>query len=247
FVSPVLGLTYSIHPAVDLFYRSGLGNKPAGFTAYSNNPLYASFDRETNWSNEIGLEYDCPAYRLRFGVRAFWDQIDDYQLNQGIPLTTDYVVLNADEVTSRGVEIDGAWAPIDGLTFRGSLGYVDAEFDQFIDPFTGTVLDGNKVPYVPEYTASAGVRYDFSCGLYAQTTVRAAGRTRFDTANSSAYTEDAYITWDAEIGYLAESFSIALYGRNLLDESYYTFINPQIAAGSPGDPQQFGVRVRTMF
>ena len=35
--------------------------------------------------------------------------------------------------------------------------------------------------------------------------------------------------------------------RNLMDEEYYTFINPQIAAGSPGDPQQFGIRVRTTF
>jgi iron complex outermembrane receptor protein len=247
FVSPVLGLTYSVTPSVDLFFRSAIGNKPAGFTAYTNNPLYASFDRETNWSNEIGLEYDCPAYNLRFGIRGFWDQIDDYQLNQGIPRTTDFVVLNADEVTSRGVEIDGAWAPVEGLTFRGSFGYVDAEFDRFTDPFTGAILDGRKVPFVPEYTGSFGVRYDFQSGFYAQTSVRAAGRTRFDSANTSTFTEDAYITWDAEIGYNAEHFSVALYGRNLLDESYYTFINPQIAAGSPGDPQQFGIRVRTLF
>lgn len=247
FVSPVLGLTYSINPSVDLFFRSSIGNKPAGFTAYSNNPLYTSFDRETNWSNEIGLEYDCPAYNLRFGIRGFWDQIDDYQLNQGIPRTTDFVILNADEVTSRGVEIDGAWAPIDGLTFRGTFGYVDAQFDRFTDPFTSANLKGRDVPFVPEYTGSFGVRYDFQSGFYAQTSVRAAGQTKFDAANSAAFTEGAYITWDAEIGYITEHFSVALYGRNLMDEEYYTFINPQIAAGSPGDPQQFGIRVRTTF
>jgi len=247
FVSPVLGLTYAVAPSVDLFYRSSIGNKPAGYSAYSNNPVYAEFDRETNWSNEIGLEYDCPAYNLRFGIRGFWDQIDDYQLNQSVPRTTDFVVLNADEVTSRGIEIDGAWAPVEGLTFRGSFGYVDAEFDRFVDPLTGANLSGNKVPFVPEFTGSFGARYDFQSGFYAQTSVRAAGRTRFDSANTSAFTEDAYVTWDAEIGYIAENFSVALYGRNLLDEEYYTFINPQILAGSPGDPQQFGIRVRTTF
>lgn len=247
FVSPVLGVTYAVTPAVDLFYRSSIGNKPGGFSAYSDNPLVAEFDRETNWSNEIGLEYDCPAYNLRFGVRGFWDQIDDYQFNQGIPRSTDFVVLNADEVTSRGVEFDGAWAPCDGWTFRGSIGYVDAEFDRFTDPFTGAIYDGKKVPFIPEYTGSFGVRYDFQSGFYVQTSVRAAGRTRFDANNSSTFTEDNYITWDAEIGYINEHFSVALYGRNLLDENYYTFINPQIFAGSPGDPQQFGVRVRTVF
>ena len=46
---------------------------------------------------------------------------------------------------------------------------------------------------------------------------------------------------------MAENFSVTLYGTNLFDKGYYTFINPQIAAGSPGDPQQFGIRVSTTF
>lgn len=247
FVSPVLGLTYSVTPAIDLFYRSSIGHKPSGYSAYVDNPAIARFDTETNWSNEIGLEYDCPAYNLRFGLRGFWDQIDDYQLNESIPGATDFAIVNADEVTSRGVEIDAAWAPVSGLTLRGSFGYVDATFDSYINPFTGAPMNGNHVPFVPEYTGSFGVRYDFVGGFYAQTSLRAAGRTRYDAPNTPIATDDAYITWDAEIGYQAEHFSVALYGRNLADENYYTFINPQVFAGAPGDPQQFGVRLRTSF
>lgn len=246
FVSPVLGLTWEVHPAVSLFYRSALGNKPGGFSAYSDNPVVAEFERETNWSNELGFEYDCPGYDLRFGLRGFWDQIDDYQFNESVPGTTDFVVLNAEEVVSRGVELDAAWAPVGGLTVRGSIGYVDAEFDRYTD-LTGLQLDGNKVPFVPEYTGSLGVRYDFDFGFYAQTSMRVAGRTRFDAVNSSSFTEDSYVTWDAELGYGTEHFNVALYGRNLLDEQYYTFINPSIAAGTPGVPQIFGVRLKSMF
>lgn len=248
FVSPVLGLTYGITPAVDAFVRTSLGNKPAGFSAYSDNPALARFDREENWSNEIGLQYDCPAYNLRVGLRAFWDQIDDYQFNQSVPLSSDYIVLNADEVTSRGVELDAAWAPVEPVTVRASFGYVNAEFDSYADPFApGTFYDGNDVPFVPDYTGSTGIRYDFESGFYAQTSVRVSGPTKFDAANTTTFTQDAYVLWDAEIGYATERFSVALYGRNLLDEEYYTFINPQIFAGSPGDPQVFGVRVRTTF
>src|SRR5690606_17970491 len=100
---------------------------------------------------------------------------------------------------------------------------------------------------VPEYTGSAGIRYDFDSGFYAQTSLRVSGPTRYDAANTTTFTQDAFVVWDAEIGYTWENFSVALYGRNLLDEEYYTFINPQIFAGSPGDPQVFGVRVRTTF
>jgi iron complex outermembrane receptor protein len=248
FVSPVIGLTYAVTPSVDVFVRSGLGNKPAGFSAYSDDADLASYDREENWSNEIGVQYDCPALDLRVGLRGFWDQIDDYQFNQSVPLSSDFIILNADEVTSRGVELDAAWAPVDQVTVRGSLGYVDAQFDSYDDPFTpGVNYNGNQVPFVPEFTSSLGVRYDFESGFYAQTAVRVSGATSFDAANSSAFTQDAYVVWDAEIGYANDRFSVALFGRNLLDEQYYTFINPQIFAGSPGDPQIFGLRLRTMF
>lgn len=248
FASPALGLTYEATESVDVFIRSSIGNKPAGHSAYADTLALARFDRERNWSNEIGIQYDCPEYDLRFGLRAFWDQVDDYQFNQSVPNSTNFVIVNADEVTSRGVELDLAWTPVERLTVRGSIGYVNAEFESYADPFTpGISYNGKEVPFVPEYTGSAGVRYDFENGFYAQTSVRVSGPTRFDATNSGLLTQDAYVLWDAEIGYATERFSIAFYGRNLLDEEYYSFINPQIAAGSPGDPQIFGLRLRTMF
>ncbi len=248
FVSPTLGLTYQATESVNLFARSSLGIKPGGYSAFvdaANNPTY---DREENWSNEIGVDFFSEDHNVRVGLRAYWDQIDDYQVNQGALATTDFFILNADEVTSRGIEADLAWAPIDRLTIRGAFGYTNTEFDSFRDPNRpGTTYNGNEVPFVPEYSGSLGVRYEFESGFYVSAAGRVVGPTRFDSANSSTFTQDAYITADAEIGYMAENFSVALYGTNLLDKGYYTFINPQIAAGSPGDPQQFGIRVSTTF
>lgn len=248
FVSPVVGLTYRVVPAVDVFVRSGLGNKPGGFSAFSDDRELAKFEREQNWSNEIGVQYDSADYGLRIGLRGFWDQIDDYQFNQSVPKSSDFIELNADEVTSRGVELDVAWSPVKQVTVRGSFGYVDAEFDSYQDPFTaGISYDGNKVPFIPEYTGSLGVRYDFESGFYAQTSARVSGTTEFEAANTERFSQDAYLVWDAEIGYANDRFSVALFGRNLLDEEYHTFINPQIFAGSPGNPQIFGLRIRTVF
>ena len=245
FVSPVVGLTYAITPTLDGFVRSSIGNKPGGFTAFVDSVNGPEFERETNWSNEIGLQYDNPDEDLRIGLRAFWDQIDDYQFNQSVPFSTDFAIVNADEVTSRGIELDLAWTPIERLTIRSSLGYVNAEFDSY--SAFGNNFNGKEVPFVPEYTGSTGIRYDFESGFFAQTSVRVSGSTSFDAANTGTFTQDAYAIWDAEIGYATERFTIALFGRNLLDEEYYSFINPQIAAGSPGDPQLLGLRLRTMF
>jgi iron complex outermembrane receptor protein len=103
------------------------------------------------------------------------------------------------------------------------------------------------VPFVPEYTGSLGLRYDFGCGFYAQTAVRVSGSTRYDAANTSTFTQDSYTVWDAEIGYATENFTIAFFGRNLFDEEYYSFVNPQIFAGAPGNPQILGARLSTTF
>ncbi|MDE0836410.1 MAG: TonB-dependent receptor [Akkermansiaceae bacterium] len=248
FVSPTLGLTYQATESVNLFARSSLGIKPGGYSAFVDADKNPTYDREENWSNEIGADFFSEDHNVRVGLRAYWDQIDDYQVNQGALGTTDFFILNAEEVTSRGIEADLAWAPIDRLTIRGAFGYTNAEFNSFRDPNRpGTTYNGNEVPFVPEYSGSLGVRYEFESGFYVSAAGRVVGPTRFDSANSSTFTQDAYITADAEIGYMAENFSVSLYGTNLFDKGYYTFINPQIAAGSPGDPQQFGIRVITTF
>ena len=59
--------------------------------------------------------------------------------------------------------------------------------------------------------------------------------------------QGSYLCWDAEIGYAADHFPVALYDRNLLDREYDTFIIREIKAGSPGDPQVFGVRATLTF
>lgn len=243
YVSPTAGIVYKANENLTAFVRSGLGVKPHGYSAFSDNPATAAFGEERNWSNEVGVQFTDAASKVNAVVRAFWNEIDDYQLNAQNPLSTDFVIVNADKVRSRGVEAELQWRPIDPLLLHGTAGFTDVEFDSYTDPFTFTNHDGNTVPFIPEFTASAGFRYDLPGGFFVGSSVRATQDTYYDPANTSAFSEGGYWVWDAQAGYEAEHWSVTVYGRNLLDEDYYNFINPQIAAGSPGDPQLFGVRV----
>ena len=176
-------------------------------------------------------------------VRAFWNEIEDYQLNAQNPLSTDFVVVNAEEVRSRGVEAELQWRPIDPLLLHGTAGFTDIQFEDYTDAFTGANRDGNTVPFIPEFTASVGFRYDLPGGFFIGSSVRAALDTYYDAANTEAFSEEGCWVWDAQVGYEQENWSVTVFGRNLLEEDYYSFINPQIAAGTPGDPQLFGIRV----
>ena len=243
YFSPTTGIVYAHNDNVSAFLRTGLGIKPHGYSAFSDNPATASFGEERNWSNEAGVQYNDPDSNLNVVVRAFWNVIDDYQLNAQNPLSTDFVIVNADEVRSRGLEAELQWRPIDPLLIHGNAGWTDVEFESYTDPFTGMNHDGSNVPFIPELTASAGFRYDLPGGFFFGSSVRATEDTYYDAANTGAFLQDGYWIWNAQAGYEADNWSVTVYGRNILDEEYYTFINPQIAAGSPGDPQLFGVRV----
>ncbi len=248
YASPELGASYALNDSTRLFARSAIGVKPAGFSAFASTPAMASYDDEQAWTNEVGMEVTLPDPHLAFNLTGYWNHIHNYQMNIPDGVSTDYYTVNADQVTSMGVEAEAKWQPVDGWTLQGSVGYVNAIFNSYQDPVTpGMDYDGNKVPFVPEFTSALGARYDFTNGFYVQSAVRMIGETYFDEANSGDFRQGSYLCWDAEIGYVAKNFSVALFGRNLLDRNYYTYINPQITAGSPGDPQVFGVRASLDF
>jgi len=240
YFSPELGATYALCDNTRLFARSSIGVKPAGFSAFASSADTARYGDERAWSNELGAELALPDNHLTLSLTGFANRIEDYQLNRGAVYSTDFYTVNAGRVLSLGLETELRWKPLDGLTVQGSAGYVNAQFDN-------SAVDGKAVPYVPEFTGALGARYDFPKGYYVQSSVRLTGPTYFGKDNNISYDQGSYACWDAEIGYATGNFSLALFSHNMLNQQYYTFINPQIQAGSPGDPQTIGVRASLNF
>jgi iron complex outermembrane receptor protein len=241
YFSPEIGASYALCENARLFARSALGIKPAGFSGFASNGALAAYQDEVALTHELGLELSWPDAHLTGSLTGFWNRIDDYQLNRSADWpSTDYYTVNAGRVTSWGLETQLRWEALDGLSVQGGVGYVNASFEDAPN-------DGRHVPFVPEFTACLGARYDLPQGFYVQSAVRMTGTTYFNEANTDKYRQGAYLCWDAEIGYAVDRFSVAFYGRNLLDREYYSYINSSIEAGSPGDPQVFGVRATVVF
>jgi len=246
YFSPSLGFNFAVTSETSLFARTSASFKPQGFTAFSDNPMTSEFDEERAWETEIGVRYQNPSNTFGLEVRGYYKQIDDYQLNRSVPLTTDFVIVNADRVDALGVEGELFWKPTDQFTVQATAGWSQIEFDDH-SGFGGNDLSGNEVPFLPQFTAGLNLRYDFESGFFIQTGVRAVGATFFDESNSRDFKQGSYEVWDAQIGYEAENWNAVVFARNLFDEDYYTFMNNQIAAGAPGDPQILGVRVGLEF
>ena len=245
YFSPSVGATLKLNDETSIFARTSIGVKPEGYTAFSDVSGRSSFEEETSWETEVGIRFQSSDSTLDAELRGYYKEVDDYQFNESVR-PTDFIIVNADRVTALGVELEANWRPVDNLTLSASAGISEIEFDDYTD-LGGVNRDGSQVPFLPEFTAAVGFRYDVTEKIYLQSSVRSVGSTYYNAANSANFKQGSYEIWDAEIGYTGDGWNAAVFGRNMLDEEYYSFINDAIAAGSPGDPGMVGVRVGLEF
>ncbi len=238
--APTLGATFRVNENIELFARTTYGFKPGGFSAFTDTADLARYDRETVWATEAGVRARAWDNKVRAQLTGYYHHIDDYQVERTVTFA-DYLVLNAGEATSRGVELELSFAPLEGLTFTGAIGYNETELHEFKDPFTLQSLDGNEAPYVPNFTALAALEYRHSTGAQAKVEYVVTGATHFTDLNIQRYRQAPYGLLNARIGYENDHWGAYVFGRNLTDEEYFTNKTTDIDAGVIGEPRVIGV------
>ncbi len=242
YASGSAGLVYAVNEALSLQARSAISHKPAGYSGFVARAASARFDAEQQWANEVGLTFGPRQGRFGGSLMGFLNRIDDYQFERTVPGSTDFAVVNAPEVTSRGVEAKFMFSPVDKIWWDFSAGWVDTTFERHRDA-NGADVAGRRVPFVPRHTLRTGVTVELGHGLTANASYAAAGRTYYDERNTSRFSQGAYGIVNAQLRWRIQRVTVAVYGHNLTDKTYYAFINPEIAAGSPAAPRRFGVQL----
>jgi iron complex outermembrane receptor protein len=108
---------------------------PQGLGADSND---VDFDEEEVLSFEVGAKITLLDGSAELNIAAFHTTYDDLQASIFSGNTT-FIVQNAAEATSQGVEIDGRWQVTERLMLQGSVGWLDFEYDAF--PNQGCVAE----------------------------------------------------------------------------------------------------------
>jgi iron complex outermembrane receptor protein len=241
-VSASAGFTRAVSDSLSLLARTSLAAKPAGYSAFTGNPALARFGREEQWASEAGLTFGPPQGRFGGSLLVYWATIDGYQFERTVPNSTDFVVVNANRVGSRGVEAKFMWNPVERLWWDFQAGLTDSTFRDHLDA-AGARVDGRRVPFVPRGTLRTGATLELGPGLSFNASYAAVGGLHFDERNTAMFSQGSYKLVNAQLSYRAGNWSAALHAENLLGEEYYQFINPEIFAGSPGAPRTVGVRI----
>ncbi|MEP1230537.1 MAG: TonB-dependent receptor [Litorimonas sp.] len=175
-------LQYDVSDDINVYGGYTRGFRSGGFNgrAATAEAAATSFDEETVDSFEIGARTEFFDNRLRINPTAFLAIYDDKQEDTLITtaggLSNAAVVDNVSQVDIKGVELEVLARITESLTFQGTFGYVDAEFDEFlalevigVNPMTGAPILGDNFVDIsdernlrsgPDTTFTVGATYD---------------------------------------------------------------------------------------
>ncbi len=217
-----------------------------GFRSGGFNLSYStgeSYDPEFTLNYEAGVKTSWLENSLTVNLAAFYIQWDDVQVMQ--PNYPDFVISNAGEAVSKGLELEASWRPLAGLELFANGAYTDARFTDYSDDDGD--YEGKRVPNVPRYTYSGGATYRFWDNFMISADYTCIGSMEFDQSNS--YGQSHYSLVNAKIGYESEDVEVYLWAKNLLDETYLTraFLMDGEWYGRAGDPRSVGVTASVKF
>ena len=276
-LSGLANLAYDITPAIMGYVSYSKGFKSGGInlagipTDAQGNPVLttARIKPESGNTYELGLKTRFFGRTLTANLAAFYTTVEDYQVNvvDSGPGALRGYLSNIEEVSSKGVELDAAWAPTSEFSSYLSLAWTEGRYESFVNgpcplerigtSTTACDLSGRPLPGLPKWAISFG-------GEYRTTIFDGAGYFGFDATYRSDQYSDAsdsqYLVIDAHslvnfrVGWVSPSgvWEGFVWVKNAFDTEYFQYMSVQPGNSGAifallGDPRTYGVTLRIRF
>ncbi|MFT3968071.1 MAG: TonB-dependent receptor, partial [Sphingobium sp.] len=252
---PRVSVDYKFTPDFTGYATISRGTKSAGYefraqtaTAAGGRQAELPFNPEIVTNYEIGVKTKWLDGRVTANLTGFYLTFDDIQIT-----TTDSVTdptnpltrrFNAGKGSSRGIEFEGQFVPVDGLVFDVNGAFLEAQLDEYIgaanvptvippniyypngasinsQPFVGAALAN-----APKWQGRASVTWDLPVAisgnivLNADVNYQSSSYTSGNNAITSRLPEQTFV--NARLSYTTEDgrWTAALSARNLFDKQY---------------------------
>jgi len=177
-VTPAFAARYDVDNDTTVYARVAKGFRPGFGFATSFPPsvcdedlaelgiddpseVFGQVDPDTIWNYETGVKTNLFNDALRFNLSAYYIDWTDVQVEIQLPTCAFRLDQNAGSASVKGAEAEwSALLPL-GLTFQGSIGYVDA---QLTEDIRGIGQDGDRLPIASRWNVFASLQYDFDAG-----------------------------------------------------------------------------------
>ncbi len=272
-VSGDLALSWAVTDGSSIWTKVGYGFRGPSIqgrdVAFGSAPSVA--DSETITSYEIGYKAELFGNRVRLNTAAFYYDVDDMQFTAVGGEGNLIQMVNADNGTGQGVELDLEWLIIDNLSVTLGASYADTEIKDNslrvapcgsgmctpLDRSDGNgfvYVDGNAFPNAPKTTYNFTASYSVPVGqngeIFAFTDWAYQGETQIFLYEAKEFRTDDQFEGGVRLGWrrLDGSLEFALFGRNITDEeNVQGAIDFNNLTGFTNDPRIWGVSVSSQF
>jgi len=251
--TPLINVSYKIDEDIMAYASATTGFKAGGFDARANNVNSWEFEEEEATAYELGIKSLLLEDTLEVNLSFYRTEYDNLQVSQ-FDGVLGFNVGNAKETVVQGVEVEGRWIILDGLSMQYGMAYLDHEYKDFTNgnchsrqvPDGDMGADGNQLcdytgksgQYTPKFTASIGFDYftdiSFLGFEYFRTTLGLyhSAKQNVDVNLNPLYEVEAYDKVDMRIALESENWNIALFGKNMTNEEVLTYVGNNPLSGS---------------
>lgn len=238
-------------------FRPGGANNVPGLDA-----SLVAYGPDSLWNYELGLKTEWWNHRAQLNAAIFQIDWSNMQVSGTSANGAFSYITNAGAARIRGVELEGTVRPLAGLTLNGMLTYMDGRLteDQTnsnLAMTNSTGRKGDKIPYVPDWSASASVAYNWPIG---STSLYGMARVDYSyVGESGSYFRKNYVYYDTQGNYSlvnlrtgveSGKWALYLYVNNLMDK--VGVITRSTGSGYDNElltlrPRTVGLTFRTSF
>jgi iron complex outermembrane receptor protein len=250
---------------------------PAFDMAFGADPIdLPRVDPETSDSWELGLKTSLFDGQVRLNAALFYSEYQDFQSQayfdpDGVPPSCpddnpgcnegddpgSFILINAGEVTTQGLEVDFLAQVTDNLRLSGGVAFIDAKIDSYPggpcsggQNFRGECpnglqdLSGGDLPFSPKWKANLTASYilalDNSFDVVLKGSVRAQDEVLYSLTQDENTIQDGYSIFDASVVFEDHSdrWDATIFVKNIGDEFYASSIFSNNAAFLPNGYNQ---------
>ena len=260
-ITPRFSVSYDVTPEAMVFASAARGFKSGGFDGRAGSDFeFQPFDPETVWTYEAGIKSSLAQGRLAANLTYFYSDYQDLQVTSfGREAETGFfqsLFTNAAKAEIQGVELELAAQPVDGLSLQASVGFLDAEYEDFETLVNGELTDVSDRDLInsPKWNSHLSGTYNYPLGRGLELVLHADASYRGEVANeitdSPILRQGDYVMLNATLGLRTTDnrWELRAGGRNLSDaniivQGFNLSEFPGVQTAFFGDRRSYDIRL----
>lgn len=254
---------YELNKSSSIYGRIATGFRPGGpniIAPGTPEEVPRTYDSDSLTSYEVGWKMTGSSGTFSLDIAAYYLDWEDIQL---LAVVNGFGInANGGTAVSKGGEFSFSVLPTKGLTLSFNGAYTDAYLTEDTNDPTLGGLDGDPLPYVPDWTFGLLADYEWLAGpdwtMYVGGILGYTGERAFDydvrTADGSPRNLDGYYTVDLRAAAYVGRWTFEVYGKNLTNEMGISSVDASGLALPNGAyglglirPRTFGMAVGLRF